>query len=128
MILKWTKEYSVNNEIIDAQHQKLFDIVNTLSRAISAGEGVDSLLLTLEEMSKYAWMHFRTEEDLLFKSNYQSLDDHKRLHEAFKLELMRMTREALQKQTIQQVAEVHQYLSEWLYHHVLQEDLQYKIQ
>lgn len=125
MELKWSERYSVQNEIIDVQHRQLFAIVNGLSRAISNGEGVKVIEKVLEDMSQYAWMHFRTEEDLLFKSNYLALEKHKVLHDRFKKEIMQVSRQVMKHKSMDQVVEIHKFLQKWLNDHILEEDAMY---
>lgn len=125
MELKWTQKYSVNNEIIDIQHKKLFSIVNRLSRAISEGDGLLIIESVLEEMSQYAWMHFRTEEDLLSKLDYDALQEHKALHDCFKKEILHVSEELLHHKSMEQVVEIHKFLQKWLNDHILEEDVKY---
>jgi hemerythrin len=125
MDLNWSEKYSVNNEIIDVQHRKLFSIVNELSKAITDGYAVDIIEDILEEMSTYAWMHFRTEEDLLFKADYDALVLHRELHHQFKKSIMKVTQQVITEKSMTQVIEVHRFLYKWLNDHILEEDVQY---
>jgi len=125
MQLKWSEKYSVGNEIIDVQHKMLFTIVNQLSKHIIADDGLEKIEETLEKMSIYAKMHFRTEEDLLFKLNYKELTKHKVLHERFKKEIFRAAKEVISKKRMDTVVEVHKFLQSWLTNHILDEDVKY---
>lgn len=126
MIINWTEKYSVNNEILDIQHKKLIAIVNDFSIAISEEKAVEVLEDVLNEMSAYAWLHFRTEEDLLSKSGYENQEDHKQIHDQFKKELMHFVSEFNESKDLQLVAKVHQFLFHWLQEHILVEDMKYK--
>lgn len=125
MDLRWSEKYSVNNEIIDIQHKMLFTIVNELNQQIIDGQAVQTLEGTLEKMSIYATMHFRTEEDLLFKSNYKELQDHKLLHEAFKKKILDATQDLLKGKEMTTVISIHKFLQSWLTDHILEEDAKY---
>jgi len=125
MELRFTSKYSVDNDIIDGQHKKLFAIVNGLSKAISEGEGLNVIEKVLEEMSEYALLHFTTEEELLFNSDYEELSKHKALHDQFKKEIMHVTRNVILNKSMEQVIEVHKFLYSWLGEHILEEDAKY---
>lgn len=124
-MLNWSEKYSVQNEIIDVQHRKLFAIVNAFSQKIAVGEGSEGLNQVLDEMSTYAWLHFRTEEDLLFKADYDALKEHKIQHEAFKRELMNMAYKNIHEKSDALIKQVHRYLETWLTSHILEEDVKY---
>lgn len=124
MEIKWTEKYSVNNALLDLQHRQLFSIINRFSHEIEAGNGQLVLQEILEDMSKYAWMHFRTEEDLLFKSDYKALSEHKALHDAFKHRLIELA-EMSDEDIALKIEAVHRFLRSWLTAHILNEDVKY---
>lgn len=125
MDLKWSEKYSINNEIIDIQHKMLFTIVNELSHHIVNGDAVSRIEETLDKMSIYAAMHFRTEEDLLFKSDYDELVHHRGLHEAFKKKIFEATQEVIDGGQMSTVISIHKFLQKWLTEHILDEDAKY---
>lgn len=125
MQLRWSEKYSVGNEIIDVQHKMLFTIVNQLSENITSGDGLTRIEETLEKMSVYARMHFRTEEDLLFKANYDALIKHKVCHDTFKKEIIHAAQEVISKKKMDTVITVHKFLQNWLTSHILDEDVKY---
>lgn len=125
MQLKWSEKYSVGNEMIDIQHKMLFSIINELSYHITSGDGLNRIEEVLEKMSIYASMHFRTEEDLLFKANYDELGKHKVYHESFKKEILHATQNLISNKHMDTVVEVHKFLQSWLTSHILDEDVKY---
>ena len=125
MQLRWSEKYSVGNEIIDIQHKMLFTIVNQLSEHITQGDGLSKIEETLEKMSVYARMHFRTEEDLLFKANYDALVKHKVSHDKFKKEIIHAAQDILMNKKMDTVITVHKFLHNWLTSHILDEDVKY---
>lgn len=125
MEFKWTDKYSVGNEIIDIQHKMLFSIINDLNRHIANGDGMEHIEETLDKMSAYATMHFRTEEDLLFKSNYSEYKKHRLSHERFKKQILHSTQNLMDNRTMDTVVEIHRFLLNWLSSHILEEDVKY---
>lgn len=73
----WKDEYSVGNELLDAQHRRLLDLVNRL-------DGDEPLGRVLEELAGYADTHFRDEENLIEAAGYPGLTQQKNQHKAFR--------------------------------------------
>lgn len=125
MEIKWNDSYSVNDEIIDIQHKMLFSIINDLEEQILRDEAMETLGETLEKMAVYATVHFRTEEDLLLKSNYSEYKKHKALHDQFKQHILSATDQMLKEKTMATVITLHRFLHEWITEHILKEDVKY---
>ncbi|MBI5438131.1 MAG: hypothetical protein HY936_04160 [Nitrosomonadales bacterium] len=63
MKLKWTKQLSVGNAVIDSEHKNLISIANNVRRAIKAR---DSSILSqeLEHLEDWLYVHFANEEKI----------------------------------------------------------------
>lgn len=125
MEFHWTDKYSVGNEIIDIQHKMLFSIINDLNRHIVHGDDFRYIEEVLDKMSAYAVIHFRTEEDLLFKSNYHAYKKHQLTHERFKKQILSSARQMVRSQSMDIAIEIHRFLLNWLSSHILEEDVKY---
>ncbi|WP_240839827.1 bacteriohemerythrin [Acidaminobacter sp. JC074] len=125
MEFKWTTKYSVNNELIDVQHRMLFAIINDLNTYIINGQGLENIEEILNKMSAYATLHFRTEEDILLKSNYTEYQKHKDYHDSFKKQILKSTQEVISNKNEKTVIEIHRFLMNWLTSHILDEDVKY---
>jgi hemerythrin-like metal-binding protein len=86
-ILAWTPSLSVNVEIIDKQHQKLFELANLFYDELYKGANQNCLVERLKELIDYTCFHFRTEENLLEEINYPNLTNHANEHKQFIEEL-----------------------------------------
>jgi hemerythrin-like metal-binding protein len=86
-ILNWTPSLSVNVEVIDTQHKKMFELANIFYRELYDGADKTVLIEKLKELVEYSIFHFKTEEDLLQKANHPSLETHAKEHEQFVEEL-----------------------------------------
>ena len=64
-VFRWTDTYKVNIAVLDQQHQELFDVVNTLERALHVGEGNAAIDRILDRLMTYAGLHFAAEESLM---------------------------------------------------------------
>jgi hemerythrin len=120
----WNDSYSVKVELCDAQHKKLFAIINDLAEAMRTGKGNAVVNRTVGELVQYTRTHFQQEEALLRKANYPQLASHQELHRKFMNDV-----EALQKQARQGIAasavEVLNMLRDWLLNHIQKTDKAY---
>lgn len=82
-LLNWSEKYSVNHNILDQQHQQLFEIVNELYNSFT---NRDSHIIIREIISKlhyYAVFHFAEEEKILHKRNVPLKNHHIKQHNDF---------------------------------------------
>lgn len=82
----WNENYTVRNQELDEQHQRLFAIINDLHAAIFAksGDGKrgrDEIANTLKRLTDYTQIHFATEERLMQACGYSHYPLHKAEHE-----------------------------------------------
>lgn len=119
-IVKWTDSYSVGVRVLDEQHQHLMAMINSLHGKYEQGVMFDVVM----QMFSYAAEHFETEEALLRKRSFTGLDRQIREHKMF----MRKATEFAGKDLSDPVThtQVVTFLSEWLVHHILHEDMQYR--
>ncbi len=61
----WQDDFSVGVAVIDAQHQKLLQVINAFLDNLEQGAARDAIELSLEEMIRYTEYHFYTEQLLL---------------------------------------------------------------
>ncbi|MEJ2591511.1 MAG: bacteriohemerythrin [Candidatus Thiodiazotropha sp.] len=80
-LMKWTREdYGTNVEVCDDQHRELFNRVNALNDAVSAGVRTD-IGTRLDSLIDYVIEHFQSEERLMEERGYAGLDKHRLEHE-----------------------------------------------
>jgi|SaaInl7_135m_RNA_FD_contig_81_300679_length_1523_multi_3_in_0_out_0_1 hemerythrin len=123
----WSDKYSVGNQKIDEQHQRLFAIFDGLVRAINRGDSVFGAEKTFLQLRGYVKNHFRYEESLMKKNRYPGYKEHKKKHnaicDALKSYRERFNDEKQDKETI--AVEVAQFFESWLKGHIKAEDQQY---
>jgi hemerythrin len=78
----WDQSFETKIPEVDAQHQRLVEIINTLADGIGHAS-MDDLHGVLSQLKEYAQYHFRTEEALMEASNYADLAEHRDEHLAF---------------------------------------------
>ncbi|MCI4626273.1 MAG: Flp pilus assembly complex ATPase component TadA [Candidatus Magnetoovum sp. WYHC-5] len=63
--------------------KKLFEIVNSLKKAVTEGSNEDMLSTLFDGLKSYAEFHFTAEEQIMRSYGYKELEHHKQEHEAF---------------------------------------------
>jgi len=66
----WDSQFDVGVDLINDQHKKLINLINSLSVAMSEGKSKDVLENVLKEIISYGIYHFNTEEEILHKYGY----------------------------------------------------------
>lgn len=122
--IRWEDKYSVNVAVIDEQHQKLFEILNTLFDASAAGKTQEVIAAIIKDIGDYAVYHFSTEETLMKSYDFPGLVEHKREHDAFREKVTKF-HDALAKKKATLTLEIETFLIDWLDHHVLDLDRKY---
>lgn len=82
-ILRWSPSFNVNIEIIDTQHQRMFELANIFYGELYNGASQEVLNEKLKELVDYSITHFETEEEMLLKANHPDLLNHAREHKQF---------------------------------------------
>lgn len=117
-----TKELETGNAIIDKEHRELFQAVNKLLDACSAGKGRDSMDETIKFLNNYVNQHFSHEEQLQKKSAYPGMAAHRTFHENYKKTLKEITgRIAVSGPTIAELGKLNGHISV-LISHIRNED------
>jgi hemerythrin len=79
-LMKWTKEdYGTSVAIFDEQHQELFNRVNALNTAVSAGERPE-IGNRLDSLIEFVVKHFQDEERQMEEKGYTDLAKHQQEH------------------------------------------------
>ncbi len=123
-LIEWKDEYSVGVQQIDVQHKRLFEILNEFYDDIMAIRGQEVLQKVVNDLSEYAVIHFKTEEDIMTKIGYPDYDAHKKEHETFVQKVIDLQKN-LQGGGFVLSIDVLNFLKDWLVHHILKVDKQY---
>jgi len=122
-LIQWRSEFSVGNEKIDYQHQKLVAMINDLILAREDGKGADHMHNVVLGLFSYVNIHFSFEESVMREINYPHLDEHKLLHQDLAEKVVNLkkahdsgdNKELLSQETLE-------FLKSWLTDHILNED------
>jgi diguanylate cyclase (GGDEF)-like protein/hemerythrin-like metal-binding protein/PAS domain S-box-containing protein len=78
--LVWNETFACGNQPIDAQHQELFEIANSLLADISYAKPADDHRAGIQSLMAAIHTHFQDEEKILSKCGYPVLEEHQRCH------------------------------------------------
>lgn len=124
VFFKWSPEFSVNINAIDAQHKELVNILNRLFVAVSRREGDKVIAGILDALTDYTRTHFALEERLMRLAKYEDsaahMEEHKKMIE--KLDAL-CKKHLLEEKPI--YFEMLSFLKTWLREHIQGEDTKY---
>lgn len=125
-MLIWSKELELKIEIIDNQHKDIFEVINNLIIAFDENNEQEKAYEALGFIEDYVKKHFQTEEFYLKKYEYNEMESHIKMHEAFSAQLnefkISCKRAGITKKAAIQMSE---FLLNWWYNHILKVDSKY---
>lgn len=117
-----TSDLTTGNQLIDSQHRQLFEAVNRLMDACSAGKGRDQIQETMTFLNQYVQKHFSDEERLQTQSSYPGYAAHKQFHDGYRRQLAQTGQLLLQEgPTVKALGELNQAVA-ILVSHIRSED------
>ena len=117
----WDDSFRTGHSLVDEQHQELFRMINQLHQAIVSGKGREALGRTLERLKNYTVTHFAAEESLMAASQYPHLALHKRKHDALTAKATKIIENYKHGKMVLTLT-LSQFLSDWLRHHISEDD------
>lgn len=120
-LIEWNDSYSIGYELIDQQHKKLVAMVNKMYEALLNGDAKDTTVQILGEMIDYTNYHFKTEEEIIDRHNYQDAEKHKNQHQYF-IDQSIAFKSGLKAENFTVPYEVVKFLRSWLLEHIVSED------
>lgn len=120
----WQKVYSVDIELFDDQHKKLFEIGERLYNSIINSTTSGVVEKTIKELRDYAAKHFSDEEYFLKKYHHDEYESHKKHHEYFISQVEKFAKEYNEKKKFIPFKIIN-LIQDWLVNHILKIDKQY---
>lgn len=122
MPITWTPDLDTGIAVIDQQHMRIVDYINTLESA-NIGGIKEVVGRTLDELVDYTVSHFAFEESLQEEAGYQFCKPHRKVHELF---IRRINEYVGRFRAGEDIAsELHALLSAWLINHIRRDDADY---
>ncbi|MBQ8822599.1 MAG: bacteriohemerythrin [Lachnospiraceae bacterium] len=123
--LVFTKEYYTGIELVDAQHARLFEIINEADKLIKAEllhDKYDEIVHILNVLKDYTVTHFTDEEAYMERIGYEGLSAQKVAHMSFVDMLNQVNLDNVDDNQQEYLEELVVYLKNWLIVHILKVD------
>jgi hemerythrin len=125
--IRWTKAMSVGVERLDRDHQVLVGLINRIDEAAddmtTRTRVLPEVLVTL---IAYTVFHFEREEKVMAACGYPELEQHREEHRMLTREVQALQRRFSDEPQSVTREEVLSFLTEWLNHHILLQDMAYR--
>lgn len=122
MMYKWTTDLAVNNQLIDSEHQHLFELLDRYYLGLKGDKDKMELLQLVKGLIDYAQIHFNDEEALMKRIGYPEIEQHQHLHHQF-MRKVNDFYDKLQSGKLILTLEVTNFVKNWLVAHIKSEDV-----
>jgi len=125
IMLKWNDEYSIGIQLIDAQHEHLFEIGNSALALLNNHTGVDKypeLVQIVEDLFQYTKYHFKCEERYMLENNYGGYSNQKIEHDNFIKKLDSYNLSKPDQNHDKYIMELILFIFDWILEHILKKD------
>ena len=120
--LIWDKSLSVEVPEIDEDHRRLVDLFNILTRSVEGGDARDYMEAVMEELISCTVWHFKHEERLMLKYDYDGFDEHKSEHDELIESAKALQQKLLREGEVASSQDI-EFLEHWLTGHILGADM-----
>jgi hemerythrin-like metal-binding protein len=110
--------------LIDQQHSDLLATIQSLGKAVQENQDTEAVVKTVGFLEVYTDEHFRYEEAYLERLQFPGLEEHRREHTYFRMQVDQL-RHRLSTGDTTITLELSHLLFRWLQDHILKEDLAY---
>ncbi|MFC1748094.1 bacteriohemerythrin [Pseudomonadota bacterium] len=125
-MLEWSSIFSTDIELVDTQHQRLFDMVNEVTEEINQGQESEKVFdEALDNLIAYSEQHFTDEELLMTKHKLDEkyLALHRMEHHSFVYDVNHMRSQlAIDNELTERFEKLVLFVTNWLIYHTLRMD------
>lgn len=122
MSLVWRQQLSVGNDVIDADHKYLIDIINQVEKSLKANDR-SALSSEFDALEKYSREHFVREEKIALAAGYEHVTKLSGSHDELLKALAHLKNEVGDEWSPAAIEHFSSLLRAWLIDHVIKEDL-----
>ena len=120
--LVWDSTLSVQVEEIDEDHRRLVELFNILNHSVVEGDAENYIEAVIEELITCTVWHFRHEERLMLKYDYEGFVEHKTEHQEL-IDSAKALQQSFQQEGKPVSSEDIKFLEHWLTGHILDADM-----
>ncbi|MFQ5480657.1 MAG: bacteriohemerythrin [Thermodesulfobacteriota bacterium] len=123
--ITWHDRYSVGVEVFDAQHKRLFSLINNVHEAMTLGSEKEKVVAILGELLDYTNKHFSKEEELMKNAGYEGYEDQHEKHIKL-VEQLCAFKDKCEHGNAMIDMKLMGFLKDWLTKHIMGTDMKYK--
>jgi hemerythrin-like metal-binding protein len=120
----WKDEYNVNVKLIDDDHKRLMNLINSLKMAVRYHTGETFEKQAMDELAKYTQVHFAREEKIMREHGYPGYEAHKAQHDAMMERVAGYGRD-YEERGHDAIVDLAPLVKDWLINHIYKVDQEY---
>ena len=120
----WSDAFSVNDKVMDGQHRKIFDQINTAIVLIKQDMDSQAAFDEVEKLAVLSLKHLTDEEAMLKAEKYSDFDAHVKVHDKLRADLDKI-RQKYKKGDRSALVEFSLFVKNWLVDHIYRVDKKY---
>ena len=124
--IEWREDYNVGHPLIDAQHRRIVEVINTVYNLVKGQGDKGDLSKALGALLDYTVEHFTLEESIIDSIQFPESEEHKLLH----LKMRNRTQNIVLRNEKEPFAEIADetltLLKNWWLSHIRTVDVRYK--
>lgn len=124
-LMTWTPEMSVGVKVLDEDHMKLIELLNTLYDGIVESKPRLALETVIDGLTRYTKYHFAREEKFLADTQFPASAAHKSEHDLLSRRVMNLQSRFENGQSLELSMEAMNFLKNWLTGHIQGSDMAY---
>lgn len=123
---EWSEAMSVGVQALDSDHQCLMRIINLLDEVHDRKEAFRTIATVLDTLMLYGRFHFAREEKVMESCGFPGASFHRSEHQGFARYIAQLRARFGREADTEMASELLQYLTGWLRHHILIQDMAFK--
>ncbi|MDR3441128.1 bacteriohemerythrin [Telmatospirillum sp.] len=124
-LVQWSEDLTVGVASVDADHRKLFSLVNYLYDSMVAGKDAPVVDEFIDSLLVYTRQHFEREEAFFEETGYPDRLAHQKEHETLIVQITDVRNSFKSGATPKKTLEMIGFLNKWLIEHVRKSDMKY---
>lgn len=120
--IKWSNEFEIGINVIDAQHRRIVSYINTLAD-VEGKVDRQAIAVVIDALVDYTYSHFAFEEALMEEADYEFLSVHQQTHDAFTRRISDLHQRFKDGDDVS--SELGELLQTWLIDHIQSDDQSY---
>jgi len=120
--ISWRQDYEIGVKEVDAEHRRLFYLVNEYYDKHYQGAPRKEIERILNSLVSYAEVHFQNEEAIMEQCAYPRLEEHRKQHADLFTSIFSITQRLLDSPD-KADRETLNFLKKWLTDHIIQDDV-----